>query len=88
MTWPDIVGHLSQRDIDTFRPLSESWHRSLGLQSQKIAVVPSMTYKRKGGELRTSMAKAKKLDISWAGAEARRAHDTSYIYLLGLTFTR
>jgi hypothetical protein len=31
----DIVRHLTQRNIDTFRPLSESWHRFLGLASRK-----------------------------------------------------
>ena len=31
----DIVKHLSQRNIDTFRPLSESWHRFLGLATRK-----------------------------------------------------
>jgi hypothetical protein len=31
----DIVKHLSQRSIDTFRALSESWHRFLGLASRK-----------------------------------------------------
>ena len=31
----NIVRHLSQRNVDTFRPLSESWHRFLGLASRK-----------------------------------------------------
>lgn len=31
----NIVRHLSQRNIDTFRPLSESWHRFLGLATRK-----------------------------------------------------
>ncbi len=63
----DIVRHLSQRNMDTFRPLSESWHRFLGLQSRKTAVTPSMAHKRKGGDLKTPVAKAKKGEISWAG---------------------
>lgn len=44
----DIVRHLSQRNIDTFRPLSESWHRFLGLQSRKGGV-QVRAQKRKGG---------------------------------------
>ena len=31
----DIVKYPSQRSIDTFRPLAESWHRFLGLASRK-----------------------------------------------------
>jgi hypothetical protein len=31
----DIVKHLSERNIQTFRPLSESWHRFLALHSRK-----------------------------------------------------
>jgi hypothetical protein len=31
----DIVKHLSERNVQTFRPLSESWHRFLGLESRK-----------------------------------------------------
>ena len=31
----DIVKHLSERNIQTFRPLSESWHRFLGLESRR-----------------------------------------------------
>lgn len=31
----DIVKHLSERNIQTFRPLSESWYRFLGLESRK-----------------------------------------------------
>jgi hypothetical protein len=34
----DIVKHLSERNIQTFRPLSESWHRFLGLESRKASV--------------------------------------------------
>jgi hypothetical protein len=30
----DIVKHLSKKNIQTFRPLSESWHRFLGLESR------------------------------------------------------
>lgn len=30
----DIVKHLSEKNIQTFRPLSESWHRFLGLESR------------------------------------------------------
>jgi hypothetical protein len=33
----DIVKHLSERNIQTFRPLSESWHRFLGLESRKAS---------------------------------------------------
>ena len=29
----DIVKHLSERNIQTFRPLSKSWYRFLGLES-------------------------------------------------------
>jgi hypothetical protein len=60
----DIVRHLSQRNINTFRPLSESWHRFLGLQSRKGAVQVS-AQKRKGGEMETPVAK--KTNISWTG---------------------
>jgi superfamily II DNA helicase RecQ len=63
----DIVRHLSQRNMDTFRPLSESWHRFLGLESRKTATAASVVSKRKGEELKTPVAKAKKVDISWAG---------------------
>ena len=63
----DIVRHLSQRNIDTFRPLSESWHRFLGLQSRGTVPV-------KGGEKRPAPAMqtpmAKKPKISWAGGLA------------------
>jgi hypothetical protein len=52
----DIVRHLSQRNIDTFRPLSQSWHRFLGLQSRKEAV-RARSQKRKGGETETPVAK-------------------------------
>lgn len=31
----DVVKHLSERDIQTLRPLSESWHRFLGPESRK-----------------------------------------------------
>jgi hypothetical protein len=58
----DIVRHLSQRNIDTFRPLSQSWHRFLGLQSRKEAV-RARSQKRKGGETETPVAK--KTNISW-----------------------
>jgi Lhr-like helicase len=34
----DIVKHLSEKNIQTFRPLSESWHRFLGLESRKAGV--------------------------------------------------
>jgi superfamily II DNA or RNA helicase len=30
----DIVKHLSERNIKTFKPLSESWHRFLGVESR------------------------------------------------------
>lgn len=60
----DIVRHLSQRNIDTFRPLSESWHRFLGLQSRKGGV-QVRAQKRKGGEMETPVAK--KANISWTG---------------------
>jgi hypothetical protein len=30
----DIVKHLSEKNIQTFRLLSESWHRFLGLESR------------------------------------------------------
>jgi hypothetical protein len=33
----DIVKHLSEKNIQTFRPLSESWHRFLGLESRKAS---------------------------------------------------
>lgn len=58
----DIVRHLSQRNIDTFRPLSESWHRFLGLQSRK-EFVQVRARKRKGGEMETPVAK--KTNVSW-----------------------
>jgi hypothetical protein len=61
----DIVRHLSQRNIDTFRPLSESWHRFLGLQSRKTTVPSSMAHKRKGAEMKTPVAK--RANISWTG---------------------
>jgi superfamily II DNA helicase RecQ len=60
----DIVRHLSQRNIDTFRPLSESWHRFLGLQSRN-RTLQTKTQKRKGGEMETP--EAKKTSISWTG---------------------
>ena len=31
----DVVKHLSIRSMETFRPLSEAWHRSLGLSSDE-----------------------------------------------------
>jgi len=31
----DVVKHLSMRSMETFRPLSEAWHRSLGLSSDE-----------------------------------------------------
>lgn len=34
----DVVKHLSQRNIDTFRPLSQQWHHFLGLSSRKPPV--------------------------------------------------
>ncbi|KAK0926478.1 hypothetical protein LTR29_017851 [Friedmanniomyces endolithicus] len=60
----DIVRHLSQRNIETFRPLSESWHRFLGLQSRKSAA-PLEGLKRKVEEARTPTAK--KVKVSWKG---------------------
>jgi hypothetical protein len=57
----DIVRHLSQRNIDTLRPLSQSWHRFLGLQSRKEAV-RARSQKRKQEE--TEIPVAKKTNIS------------------------
>jgi hypothetical protein len=64
----DIVRHLNQRNIDTFRPLSESWHRFLGLQSRNRTVQKG-AQKRKGGEMGGGMETpvAKKTNISWTG---------------------
>jgi len=39
----DIVKHLSEKNIQTFRPLSESWHRFLGLESRKAGAEEEQT---------------------------------------------
>jgi hypothetical protein len=31
----DVIKHLSSRSIDTFRPLSQKWHKFLGLASYR-----------------------------------------------------
>ncbi|KAG6157487.1 hypothetical protein E4U50_007512 [Claviceps purpurea] len=51
----DLVKHLSQRNIDTFRPLSQSWHRFLGLDSRKGDKVNKQ--KRDGAEMQATPAK-------------------------------
>lgn len=44
----DIIKHLSVRSIDTFRPLSEGWHRFLGLSSvnPQLSAPPLVTLSR------------------------------------------
>jgi hypothetical protein len=39
----DIVKHLSEKSIQTFRPLSESWHRFLGLESRRVGAEEGQT---------------------------------------------
>lgn len=46
----DVVKHLSVRSIETFRPLSELWHRFLGL-------TPGPAGERGSGSLRTARGK-------------------------------
>lgn len=50
----DIVKHLSEKNIQTFRPLSESWHRFLGLESRKAGA----------GEGQTPPAKRSRTSVS------------------------
>lgn len=50
----DIVKHLTERNIQTFRPLSESWHRFLGLESRKAS----------GGEEQRPAAKRSRTSVS------------------------
>ncbi|KAG6091014.1 hypothetical protein E4U31_007459 [Claviceps sp. LM219 group G6] len=51
----DLVKHLSQRNIDTFRPLSQSWHHFLGLDSRKGDKTNKQ--KRDGVEMQATLAK-------------------------------
>jgi superfamily II DNA helicase RecQ len=52
----DIIKHLSIRSMETFRPLSELWHRFLGLasiqQEEEKRVESSRAWLEKGGEKR------------------------------------
>jgi hypothetical protein len=61
----DIVKHLGERNIQMFRPLSESWHRFLGLESRKASF---------GEEGRPS---AKRRGRN-RGGEKRGGHDRRY----------
>ncbi|KAG6019368.1 hypothetical protein E4U40_007081 [Claviceps sp. LM458 group G5] len=60
----DLVEHLSQGNIDAFRPLSQSWHRFLGLDSRK-GDQQANQQKRKGAEMEATLAK--KTKSCWTG---------------------
>lgn len=55
----DIVKHLSQRSIDTFRPLSESWHHFLGLKSK--GDVGTTDTRKRTATLQTPSVKRRKI---------------------------
>ncbi|KAG5920002.1 hypothetical protein E4U61_000340 [Claviceps capensis] len=54
-----LVKHLSQRNIDTFRPLSQSWHSFLGLDSRK-GDKKAKIKKRDGADMAARLAKKTK----------------------------
>ncbi|KAG6069117.1 hypothetical protein E4U32_003980 [Claviceps aff. humidiphila group G2b] len=74
--WSNRVEHLTQDNIDTFRPLSQSWHRSLALNSRKRNQQPN-SHKRKGTEMEAALAK--KTKSCWTGGRPQSnrgvAHD-------------
>ncbi|KAG6038783.1 hypothetical protein E4U39_008020, partial [Claviceps sp. Clav50 group G5] len=54
----DLVRHLTQDNIDTLRPLSQSWHSFLRLESRKGDLRPNQ--KRHGPEMEATLAKKTK----------------------------
>ncbi|KAG5972576.1 hypothetical protein E4U56_005904 [Claviceps arundinis] len=84
--WSNLVEHLTQDDIDTFRPLSQSLHRSLALNSRKRNQQPN-SQKRKGTEMEAALAK--KTKSCWTGGRPQSnrgvAHDRLKISVGGLS---
>ncbi|KAG5965499.1 hypothetical protein E4U57_004082 [Claviceps arundinis] len=57
--WSDLVEHLTQDNMDAFRPLDQSWHRFLGLNSWRGDLQPNHQ-RRKGAEMEATLAKKTK----------------------------